>query len=73
MDELRDWTPRIQQLESQVGSTYGYFNNHFAGNAPLNALQLLSLLGTITPHQERKMLKMLEGDEIQQMFLNDFH
>jgi uncharacterized protein YecE (DUF72 family) len=73
MDELRNWTPRIQQLESQVGSIYGYFNNHFAGNAPLNALQLLSLLGTITPHQERKMLKMLEGDEIQQMFLNDFH
>jgi uncharacterized protein YecE (DUF72 family) len=71
-EELKGWLPRLQQLNSNVEYTYGYFNNHFGGNAPLNALQLLSLLGTINPRQERKMLKMLEGDAIQQTSLNDF-
>ena len=70
--ELEGWIPRLHQLTGTVDCTFGYFNNHFAGNAPLNALQLLSLLGTITPRQERKLLSMLERDEVHQLSLDDF-
>ncbi|TFG96571.1 DUF72 domain-containing protein, partial [Candidatus Thorarchaeota archaeon] len=48
LNELEDWIPRLEQITDSVETTFGYFNNHFAGNAPLNALQMLSLLGTIS-------------------------
>jgi uncharacterized protein YecE (DUF72 family) len=72
LNELSEWVPRLEQLNNSTDCIYGYFNNHFAGNAPLNALQLLSLLGKIGPHQEKKLLKMLEGDAIRQTSLDDF-
>jgi len=72
VDELEDWIPRLEQVTDAVSTTFGYFNNHFAGNAPLNALQMLSLLGTISSRQERKLESMLEADSFQQTSLDDF-
>lgn len=72
LDQLKAWIPRLEQVSNSVAHVFGYFNNHFAGNAPLNALQLLSLLGTINPRQEHKLMKMLESDAVQQTSLNDF-
>lgn len=72
LNELEDWLPRLQQLRDTVDYTFGYFNNHFAGNAPLNALQMLSLLGTITPRQEQKLHSMLEHSAVHQLSLDDF-
>lgn len=72
LDELEEWIPRLEQITDNVETTFGYFNNHFAGNAPLNALQMLSLLGTITSRQERKLESMLEVDAFQQTSLDDF-
>jgi len=70
--ELEAWIPRLRQLMGTVDCAFGYFNNHFAGNAPLNALQMLSLLGTMSPGQERKLLSMLEHGEVRQLSLDDF-
>lgn len=72
IEELEDWVPRLQQVTDSVETTLGYFNNHFAGNAPLNALQMLSLLKTITPKQQVKLDRMLRTTETTQATLNDF-
>lgn len=71
-DELQDWVPKLQTLMSQSDTVCGYFNNHFAGNAPLNALQLLTMLGLANSRQQRKLQKMLEQDKIRQTSLDDF-
>ncbi len=70
--ELKAWVPRLEQVTNSVDTTFGYFNNHFAGNAPLNALQLLSMLGTLSSRQERKLESMLDADAFQQTSLDDF-
>lgn len=44
-EELEKWVPRIRPLEKKVNEIYIYFNNHFRGYAPSNALTLKSLLG----------------------------
>ncbi len=40
VEELENWKPKVQHVMNSVDTTFGYFNNHFAGNAPLNALQM---------------------------------
>ncbi len=72
LEELEKWKPTVQQLMHSVDTTYGYFNNHFAGNAPMNALQMLSLLEMINQKQERKLQKMLERNTFSQTSLDDF-
>jgi uncharacterized protein YecE (DUF72 family) len=72
MEELEAWVPRLHQVTDSVETTFGYFNNHFAGNAPLNALQMLSLLKTITPKQQAKLDRMLKASTTTQATLDDF-
>jgi len=50
-EELEPWVPRIKESLSKVGKTYGYFNNHFHGYAVENCLQILEMLGKLTPEQ----------------------
>jgi len=45
LEELRPWAERVRELADQVELLLGYFNNHFRGFAPHNALQMLVLLG----------------------------
>ncbi len=58
-EELKKWVPRINQLSTQVRVIYGYFNNHFRGYAPHNALQMLSLLG-MANRRQREALRRIE-------------
>ncbi len=44
-EQLEEWVPRVQQVASQAGTVFGFFNNHFHGYAPENCLQILRLLG----------------------------
>jgi len=72
MEELKTWVPRLEQVTDSVETTFGYFNNHFAGNAPLNALQMLLLLEKITPKQQTKLDRMLKVSETTQATLDSF-
>ncbi|MDF1539478.1 MAG: DUF72 domain-containing protein [Candidatus Thorarchaeota archaeon] len=58
LEELSEWAPRLQHLQNETDTIFGYFNNHFFGYAPFNALQMLQLLETITPVQEEKLHRM---------------
>ncbi len=57
-DELKLWAPRIQKILELKIDVYGYFNNHLYGNAPVNCLEILEILGVLTEEQERYMKKM---------------
>ncbi|MFQ5831800.1 MAG: DUF72 domain-containing protein [Candidatus Thorarchaeota archaeon] len=72
VDELEKWKPRIENIMDRAESVLGYFNNHFSGNAPLNALQMLSLMGTIDERQTQKLEKMLSHMSVEQTSLEDF-
>jgi hypothetical protein len=52
-EELEAWKPKIIEVSGRVKNIYGYFNNHFKGYAVHNALQVLEILGVITPAQKR--------------------
>ncbi|MHA1949648.1 MAG: DUF72 domain-containing protein [Candidatus Thorarchaeota archaeon] len=72
LEELEPWVPRLEQVTNSVETTFGYFNNHFAGNAPLNAFQMLSLLKTINPKQQVKLDRMLKTSATTQATLDEF-
>ena len=72
LEELEPWVPRLEQVTSAVETTFGYFNNHFAGNAPLNAFQMLSLLKQTNPKQEVKLDRMLKASATTQATLDEF-
>jgi len=50
-EELTPWIPKIQEATRTVDKVYGYFNNHFHGYAVENCLQVLEMLGKLTPRQ----------------------
>lgn len=60
IDELKEWVPKINDLSLKVQTIYGYFNNHFRGFAPHNALQMLSLLGMSNKRQKELLKRMDE-------------
>ena len=49
----------MEELSDRVDVVYGYFNNHFHGYAVHNCLQVLEILGIITPEQ-REILEEVE-------------
>lgn len=50
-EELEPWVPRVKQVARKVKTVYGYFNNHYHGYAVENCLQVLEMLGVLTPKQ----------------------
>ncbi|HTT14552.1 MAG TPA: DUF72 domain-containing protein [Thermoplasmata archaeon] len=48
-DELTAWVPRVRTLAEQVATIYGFFNNHFRGDAAVNARSLADELGLPPP------------------------
>ncbi len=72
VEELEEWVPHLEKVTNSVETTFGYFNNHFAGNAPLNAFQMLSILKRITPKQQVKLDRMLKAATITQATLEEF-
>jgi len=59
LEELKPWAERVRQLAEQVELLLGYFNNHFRGFAPHNALQMLALLG-LADSRQREMLSRMD-------------
>jgi len=51
INELKPWVPKVKEVASKVETVYGYLNNHYHGYAVENCLQVLEMLGTITPKQ----------------------
>jgi uncharacterized protein YecE (DUF72 family) len=43
-DELKEWLPKIKQLEQQTEKVYVFMNNCYAGKAATNAAQMKELL-----------------------------
>ncbi len=43
-DELREWTDKIRALADSAEKTFVFFNNHYRGQAAINAEQLIQLL-----------------------------
>ncbi|MCC6002829.1 MAG: DUF72 domain-containing protein [Thermofilum sp.] len=60
MEELSGWASRLQEFLSKedVKLVLGYFNNHFRGFAPHNALQMMTLLGIASRRQREKLQEM---------------
>jgi len=51
VEELQPWIPKVRKVAKGVKKVYGYFNNHFHGYAVENCLQVLEMLGILTPEQ----------------------
>jgi len=51
VEELKPWIPKVRKVAKGVKKVYGYFNNHFHGYAVENCLQVLEMLGVLTPEQ----------------------
>ncbi|MBD3406655.1 MAG: DUF72 domain-containing protein [Candidatus Lokiarchaeota archaeon] len=70
--ELEDWLPHISHICDRTNSVVAYFNNHFEGYAPFNALQMLQLLGKLTSKQDRKLQSMNKYFSLEQTRLDQF-
>ncbi len=51
IEELEPWVPKVRKVAKGVSKVFGYFNNHFHGYAVENCLQVLEMLGVLTPEQ----------------------
>jgi len=56
--ELEPWIPKIKEASERVKRVYGYFNNHFHGYAVENCLQVVQMLGNLTPEQTQAQQKV---------------
>jgi len=50
-EELEAWVSRVDETAQETKRVYGYFNNHFYGNAVKNAVEMMELLGIATQEQ----------------------
>jgi uncharacterized protein YecE (DUF72 family) len=49
-ERLKSWLDRIESVESDIGSVFGYFDNDYAGHAPATCNRLKALIGLpVTP------------------------
>ena len=44
-DELKEWVDKVQKVAEATDQTFVFFNNHFGGNAAINASTFAELLG----------------------------
>lgn len=51
VEELKPWVPKVKETAEKFKTVYGYFNNHYHGYAVENCLQVLEMLGSLTPEQ----------------------
>jgi uncharacterized protein YecE (DUF72 family) len=61
--ELEPWIARLEKARGEVPVVYGYFNNHYHGFGPKNALELIEMLDELTPAQRTKLKKLESGGE----------
>jgi len=51
--ELEAWVPRLRALAEEAPAVYGFFNNHFRGDAAINCRSLSESLGLSRPGPPR--------------------
>jgi len=51
VEELEPWIPKVRETAEKAQKVYAYFNNHYHGYAVENCLQVLEMLGVLTPAQ----------------------
>ena len=56
--ELEPWVPNVKRAAEKVEKVYGYLNNHYHGYAVENCLQILEMLGALTPEQKATKTKV---------------
>ena len=49
--DISEFAKKLEEVQAQTTQVYGYFNNHYGGNAVENALQLIQETGTISAKQ----------------------
>jgi uncharacterized protein YecE (DUF72 family) len=57
-EELEPWIPKVREAAEKVQKVYGYFNSHYHGYAVGNCLQVLEMLGVLTPEQTQAKNKV---------------
>lgn len=57
-EELVPWVDRVREVSRRVKKIYGYFNNHFHGNAVQNSIELLEELGIASDVQKKTLKDM---------------
>lgn len=58
--ELEEWVPRVKEVANKVELVLGYFNNHFRGFAPRNALQMMKLLNIMNTFSQELAYRRIE-------------
>ena len=53
--ELAAWVPRVRELTDKVATVYGFFNNHFRGDAVMNCRSLTEELGVSLPARRGRL------------------
>ena len=56
--ELSAWVPRLRELGGKAAAVYGFFNNHFRGDAAINCRSLAEELGLPAPASSRRTLEV---------------
>lgn len=59
-EELVPWVERVQELARRAGAVYGFFNNHFRGDAATNCQTLEELLGLSPPPWSHRLSTEVE-------------
>ena len=63
VEQLADWVPKVEEIESKTRRTYGYFNNHFRANAVKNAIEFLDMIDMASPEQKIALDKIINHQE----------
>lgn len=71
-EELFKWSERLRSLIDENETVFTFFNNHFYGYGPTNALQIMELLSRISPIQKDKLERMLPQLALSQTTLDEF-
>ncbi len=56
-EQLREWVPKVQQVQDSAKILYGYFNNHFHGYAVENCLRIMQMIGELSSGQEEALVR----------------
>lgn len=54
--ELEDWVPRVRELADTAAPVYGFFNNHFRGDAAVNCRTISEMLELPPPPWSARLL-----------------
>jgi uncharacterized protein YecE (DUF72 family) len=60
IEELQPWADKVSQIKEQTKLVRVYFNNHYGGNAVVNALQFKEMTGSKLSESQTEVLKHAE-------------